>query len=103
MSVSLVRDATSSDQGEVIVSVPEEMASSGKTFSFSLPTSVTAGNRRVRASLPNGKRLPSWLKYVSATRTFVATDMPGGALPLKILVRVGSRESMVSVEEQRSH
>jgi hypothetical protein len=105
VTVSVVRDATPSDQGEVSVSVPEELVSSGKTFSFSLPAGVTdgAGKAKIRVTLANNKRLPSWLKFIPATRTFVATTMPGGSLPLKMLVKVGAKESIVSLVEHKSH
>ena len=87
------------------MSVPEEVASARKPFAFGLPYSVTdeASNTEVRVTLVNGKRLPKWLKYSPATRTFVATAMPAGALPLEVLVTVGSKRTVVSVVERKAH
>jgi len=87
------------------VSVPEEVASSGKPFSFALPSSVTDGatQAKVRVSLVNGKRLPKWLKYIPATGIFVATAMPGEALPLDVLVTVGSKNTVASIVERKAH
>jgi hypothetical protein len=105
VSVSLVRAASTDAEGQVTVSVPEEVASSGNPFSFTLPASVTdgAGKAKIRVTLKNGKRLPSWLKYIPATRTFVATAMPAGALPLDVLVKVGAKQSVVSIVERKAH
>jgi hypothetical protein len=103
--VSRVRNATAEDNGQVIVSVPEEVVSSGETFSFVLPSSVTDGatKAKVRVTLVNGKRLPNWLKYIPATRTFVATAMPNGALPLDVLATLGSEKTVVSIVERKAH
>jgi hypothetical protein len=105
VNVSLVRDATAEENGQVTVSVPEEVASSGKPFSFTLPLSITNGanEAKVRVTLKGGKRLPTWLKYIPATRTFVATAVPGGALPLDLTITVGSKQSIVSVVERKAH
>jgi len=103
VTVSLVRNATVEDVGQVSVSVPQEVVSSGESFSFALPTTVTDGSAKVRLTLLNGKRLPSWLKYIPATRMFVATAVPGGALPLDVLVTVGARKSIVSIVERTVH
>ena len=105
MNVSLVQDPTAEENGQVAVSVPEEVASSGKPFSFTLPSSITnaANNAKVRVTLKSGKRLPTWLKYIPATRTFVATAVPGGALPVDLTITVGSKQSIVSVVERKAH
>jgi hypothetical protein len=105
VNVSLVRDATAEENGQVTVSVPEEVASSGRAFSFTLPSSIANGanKAKVRVTLKGGKRLPTWLNYIPATRTFVATAMPGGALPLDLTVAVGSRQTIVSVVERQAH
>jgi hypothetical protein len=105
VTVSLVRNATAADDGQVTVSVPEEVVSSGKPFSFALPSGATDGatKAKVRVTLVNGKRLPTWLKYIPVTHTFVATAMPGGALPLDVLVTVGARKTVVTIIERKAH
>jgi hypothetical protein len=104
VTVSQVRSATAEDNGQVTVSVPEEVVSSGETFSFVLPSNVTDGatKAKVRVTLVNENRLPKWLKYISATRTFVATAMPGGALPLDVLATLGSMRTVVSIVERKA-
>jgi filamentous hemagglutinin family protein len=105
VTVSLVRPANSTDEGQLTVSVPEGVALSGKAFSFALPASIAGGNgkARVRVSLPDGKPLPSWLKYVPATRAFVATAVPTGAIPLDLLITIGAKRAIVSVVERNAH
>ena len=103
--MSLVRDATAAGNGQVSVSVPEEVTSSGKPFSFVLPSSITgvATKTKIQVRLASGRRLPTWLKYTPATSTLVATAMPGGALPLDLLVTVGSRKVILSIVERKPH
>jgi hypothetical protein len=105
VTVSQVRTATAEDNGQVIVSVPEAVVSSGETFSFVLPSTITDGaaKAKVRVTLVNGKRLPNWLKYIPATCTFVATAMPGGALPLDVLATLGSKKTVVSIVERKAN
>ena len=53
-------------------------------------------------ALANAKRLPSWLRYVAGTKTFVVTAMPGGALPIEMLVRIGAQRWTVLIIERTS-
>jgi hypothetical protein len=102
IAVSVVRAASAQDVGIVSVSVPKAMVSSGEGFSFPLPAEmaeVEAGGE-VGVTLVNGERLPSWLRYVPATRTFVATAAPAGALPTQVVVRIGSRRWTVVIAER---
>jgi hypothetical protein len=42
-----------------------------------------------------------WLRYVPATRTFVAAAAPpAGALPIEVLVQIGDRRWIVSIAAQ---
>jgi len=100
--VSLVRPATAQQPGMVSVSVPEEIVSSGKGFGFALPATVVgdAAAGDVQVTLMNGGRLPSWLRYLPATKTFAATSVPAGALPLQVLVRIGAKNWTVLISQR---
>jgi hypothetical protein len=99
INVSLVQPATAKVPGIVSVSVPEQMVSSGKGFSFPLPEELAAAAAagRVRVTLMNGERLPSWLRYVRGAKTFVASAMPAGALPMDVWVRIGAQSWTVRI------
>jgi hypothetical protein len=102
VTVSLVRPATAQQPGMVSVSVPEEIVSSGKGFGFALPATVVgdAAAGDVQVTLMNGGRLPSWLRYLPATKTFAATSVPAGALPLQVLVRIGAKNWTVLISQR---
>jgi hypothetical protein len=105
VTVSLVRPATAQLPGLVSVSVPEAIVSSGKGFSFPLPTvlaEAAAAGGEVRVTRMNGRRLPSWLRYVPETKTFVSTALPAGALPLEVLVRIGTERWTVRIAARAS-
>jgi hypothetical protein len=87
---------------ELLVSVPAEAVASGKGFSVSLPSTllaITAG-QDVRVSRANGKRLPSWLRYVKGTKSFMASAVPAGALPMKVLVRAGTQSWTMQITDR---
>jgi filamentous hemagglutinin family protein len=44
-------------------------------------------NANLRAQLSDGTRLPGWLQFDAATGTFIAPDVPEGALPLTVSIR----------------
>ena len=85
----------------VSVLVPEATVTSGKGFTFPLPhpaaEAAAAGDTRV--TLMNGKRLPAWLQYTPTTQTFVVTAAPAEALPVEVLVRVGTQHWRVLITE----
>ena len=97
VTVSLVEAATANHAGLVAVSVPQELTSAGTSFSFALASNVieaaanAGGDGAVRVTRMNGKRLPTWLRYVASTHSFIVSSMPAGALPIDALVRVGSQ------------
>jgi hypothetical protein len=103
--VTLVRQATAQLPGAVSVLVPEVIVSAGSGFSFPLPKAPieAAGSGTLQVTLKNGKRLPSWLRYASGTKMFIATAMPAGALPIEVLLRTGAQRWLMVVTEKSSH
>lgn len=102
VAVSLVRAAARDQSGLVSVTVPKSITSSGKGFTFPLPTQVVeaAGSSDVKVSLLSGQSLPSWLRYVPGSKTFVVGTTPAGALPIQVLVQVGKQRWVVIVSER---
>jgi hypothetical protein len=103
--VSVVEAATTALAGKVSVSIPEAIVSSGKGFIFPLPAAVAeaAASGSTTVTLANGKRLPKWLRYVSDTKSFVATAAPAGALPVEVVVRTDSQRWTVVIAEEGGH
>jgi hypothetical protein len=99
ISVSLVRAPSLDESGIISVSVPKDMATAGSGFSFPLPEQITvnAAANNIGVTLVNGKPLPTWLKFVPATKTFVATSVPDGAFPVQVLVTVGGKVSTIVI------
>ena len=78
--------------GRFRVPVPEEATTHGFRYTLSERLSDgMAGEPPVRATLPNGAPLPDWLRFIPATRSFTATAVPPGALPLDVRVAIGTR------------
>jgi hypothetical protein len=102
ITVTMVQSATTQSTGMVSISVPEEMVSSGHTVSFALPTEVVeaVGDDKLKVTQKDGKRLPSWLKYSPATKTFSANVVPAGALPTELLVSSGAHRWTLSITER---
>jgi hypothetical protein len=97
VSVTTVREAT--DQAPGLVSVVVAGVVTG--FQFTLPSGPAA---LVRASVVpaevltiGGRPLPDWLRYDAAAQTFVARDVPSGALPMQIRVRAGNRSVILTI------
>ncbi len=105
ISVALVRPAESDAPGMVSVSVPEEMVTSGKAFSFPLPSGVVeaAAGRKLQVTTMDGKRLPSWLRYSPSNKSFSANLVPAGALPIKLLVSSGVQHWTLQIAQQTGH
>jgi hypothetical protein len=103
--VTLVRPATAQLPGAVSVLVPEVIVSGGSGFSFPLPKALieAAGGGKLQVTLKNGKRLPSWLRYASGTKMFIATAVPASALPIGVLLRTGAKSWLMVVTEKSSH
>ena len=100
VSVSLVRPPSLQETGVVTVTVPREMAMAGVGFSFPLPTAVTESARpsaAISVTTLSGAPLPSWLRFVVDTRTFIASATPDGAFPMQVLVTIGGATTTVVI------
>jgi hypothetical protein len=99
VTVGVVRAPSAGQPGLVSVQVPEDVFWSGTAFTFPLPAALSeaAGSKDVRVTLRNGSALPSWLRYVPITKTFVATATPPDALPIEVLVYIGKQSWIVTI------
>jgi hypothetical protein len=75
------------------------MISLGEQITIPLPGDLVGAAGEVRITLTNGKRLPAWLKYVATKRAFVITAMPAGALPIDVLIRIGTQRWTMLISE----
>ncbi|MGK5051977.1 YDG domain-containing protein [Janthinobacterium sp. RB2P8] len=104
ISVSLVRPASQQQSGAIAVSVPKQIVDAGNGFGFPLPAQVVeaaAINRvPVRAQLADGSALPSWISYNADSKSFVVKQVPNGALPLEIVLVIGSQRATMVVAER---
>jgi filamentous hemagglutinin family protein len=103
IAVSLVRAPAVGRPGMVAVLVPAEMSAPGMGFSFPLPAALAdaSASGTVRVTMTNGRKLPSWLRYMPHTQTFIVTATPVGALPVEVLVRIGGESWTVLISEQQ--
>jgi hypothetical protein len=79
------------------------MATAGAGFSFPLPMQVLADaapNVSVQLTLLNGDPLPSWLRFVPETNTFVAAAVPAGGFPIQIIVTMGAKRTTIVISER---
>ena len=100
ISVSLVRQASKQQMGQINVKVPMNMATPGSSFSFQLPAQMsdtaTDALIRVHGGKP-GKWVPYWLKLNQKTRTFTATAVPKKAFPAQVVVTTGGRSWIIVI------
>lgn len=86
------------------MSVPRETATSGTGFSFPLPAQIyeTGGSTvgPVLVTTASGGPLPAWIRFDAETRTFVASAVPDGGLPIQVMVTVGGKASTVVISER---
>ena len=104
ITVSLVRPASQQQSGAIAVSVPKQIVDAGNSFGFPLPAQVVeaaAINRvPVQAQLADGSALPSWISYNADSKSFVVQQVPNGALPLEIVLVIGSQRATMVVAER---
>jgi hypothetical protein len=99
ITVSIVHSPIGQYPGRIAVRVPGAMLQSGNGFSFPLPKSLAeeADTDELLISLAGDQPLPSWLRYVADTKTFVATTPPLAALPLDVLLQIGKKSWMMTL------
>jgi len=102
VSIAVARPASSTQTGLIAVAVSPEVAAPGRSFSFSIESHVpaAAANTEVKVMQVDGKPLPEWLRFEPATKTFVATTVPPGALPLQLKVGIGGVETLMVINEK---
>jgi hypothetical protein len=105
ITVSVVRAPSPGRAGMVSVQVPQEIFRAGMDFSFPLPAALSeaARGQEVRATLGNGSPLPSWLRYMPLSRSFVAHGTPADGLPIEVLMQVGDEAWTVLITKPRAH
>ena len=106
VEVAVERTAAAGQTGLITVAVSAEAAAPGRSFSFALETPAVTGTpaaaaAEVKVTQMDGRALPEWLKFDNSTKTFVATNVPAGALPLQLKVGVGSTESVMVIKENQ--
>jgi len=99
IAVAVMVHPKGSLRGLITVSIPENLVEKGAELRFVLPAGVADAAEGVKVSDMRGGKLPSWLRYLPRTRTFVAAGMPRDAVPFRVLVRVGRQSWVVLVTE----
>jgi hypothetical protein len=99
--VSLVREPSSQASGVISVMVPQDM-SAGGGFSFPLPEQIVAKADASSLSMrtADGGALPGWLKFNPETKSFTATSVPAGGLPIYIVVSIDGVETTIAISEK---
>jgi hypothetical protein len=104
ISVSTVRQASSNESGLITVGLSAEAAAPGRSFSIDMAEHIpspSAANADVKVTQMDGKPLPDWLKFDSATKSFVATNVPAGAFPLQLRVGVGATDAVIVIQQNQ--
>ena len=103
MANSMVRPSKGSQSEVIYVLVPKNMALVGNGFSFAVPQEVSNQldvNAAVSVSTISGEALPAFLSYLPESKKFVASNVPGGAIPMSVLLNAGSRSWTVVITEK---
>jgi hypothetical protein len=84
------------------VFVPSATKATSAGFTFKLPDQIIDGipeNASITATMTDGSALAPWLKFDLSTRTFTATSLPPGALPMRVIVNISGRTYVVEIVE----
>ena len=72
-------------------------------FRFTLPTLIaqqlSAKGEPIKVTTAKGDPLPAWLRYVPEKRSFVATSIPEGGLPLRINIATSGQRHAFTITE----
>ncbi|MEY4363900.1 MAG: hypothetical protein RLZZ24_1252, partial [Pseudomonadota bacterium] len=103
VSIRVNQTAQPGKPGSVVVEVSPEVTAGAKGFSFELDSSIVPAKTNaptpVRATQPDGRQLPTWLKFDPNSNTFSADAVPAGAFPLQVKVSVGNTETIVVIQD----
>ena len=93
--------------GSIGVVVPGYLTRPNAVFSFELPDKVKntiAGSRVAeKVTLLDGGSLPQWLEYNSGTKSFTASNVPQGSMPLNVVIQVGDKSWVVEITSSQSN
>jgi hypothetical protein len=102
LRMSIIKVATTSETGLLRVFVPSATKATSAGFTFKLPDQIIDGipeNASITATMTDGSALAPWLKFDLSTRTFTATSLPPGALPMRVIVNISGRTYVVEIVE----
>ncbi|MFZ4438190.1 MAG: hypothetical protein ACOYOS_07175, partial [Syntrophales bacterium] len=60
-----------------------------------LPTSSGS----VAVTTVAGKQLPGWMRYDTASKSFIVVDAPSGALPMEVAITAGGSRTVMRISE----
>lgn len=95
-----MQEPSAQSSGLINVAVPKETMARANGFSFPVPEQVhTGAGTAPNIRLSSGDPLPSWLRFNAQTKTFVATFVPAGGLPVHVVVAADGAESTIVISE----
>jgi len=65
----------------------------------SVPQKITLAAGNLSITTANGKPLPAWLRFSPESREFIANEVPDGALPMQVVMHIGSQNYVVDISE----
>ncbi|MBK6999492.1 MAG: hypothetical protein IPH35_05845 [Rhodoferax sp.] len=78
-------------------------AEAANAFRYPLPQSlaklITSSRNKVEVTTDSGKPLPAWLRFDISSKSFVAAEVPSGALPLRAIVALSGQRFTLDVTE----
>lgn len=101
--MKLVRDPVKQTDGIITVHIPRRLLEDNKALDFPLPKMLAKkipANAKLRITTLKGHKMPSWLRYDRATKRFIASHVPKGGLPLKLVLSFAGKRWVVLVTEQ---
>lgn len=101
--VSLVKEPSTEASGVISVAVPKKMVEKVDGFTFALPEKIyiPQDTATLTIKLENGNPLPSWIIFNPENKTFSATNIPSGGLPLSVLISAGGQNSTIVISEHQ--
>jgi hypothetical protein len=100
--LQVVRQASEAAPSFTLVYVPSSLKSSPVGFRFALPELGAPDEARdsgLRVTTLDGAALPDWMQVDLKLRWLVASKVPPGGLPLRVLVISGGKCSVLELLE----